>query len=133
MAYQPVLKNEWGTVQYETTDHYIYHTIHKDLPPAELRTILDTGLDSLKANRAQKWLSDDRKYVTVTPEAIEFTLQSWGPRAAAAGWKYWAMVAPESAIGRAGMQEVVEIFYNLGVRMPIFSDLDEARAWLVQL
>ena len=132
MVLQMLLKTEWATVQYETEARYIYHTILQDLPPAELRTILETGLESLQANGAHKWLSDDRKYVNVTPEAVEYTLKSWGPRAAAAGWQYWAMVVPESAIGRAGMQEIVEIFYNLGVRVAIFSDLEEARAWLVK-
>lgn len=132
MVLQMLLSNEWATVQYEPDARYIQHTILQDLPPAELRTVLETGLESLQAQGAHKWLSDDRKYVNVTPEALEFTLNSWGPRAAAAGWQYWAMVVPESALGRAGMQEVVEIFYNLGVRVAIFSDLEEARAWLVK-
>lgn len=53
-----------------------------------------------------------------------------GPRAAKAGWKYWALVVPEDIAGRASMTDIVQTFHQLGVHVSIFSDLEEAQTWI---
>lgn len=133
MAQQIVLDNEWATMVYDSTDKYIYHTIHKHTTGEPMRRLLNAGVDALAQYGAQKWLSDDRCGGETTEEDAKFGATDWGPRAAAAGWKYWALVVPENIAGRASMQGVVEHFFNLGVRVAVFTDVESARAWLVSL
>jgi hypothetical protein len=110
----------------------MYHTFHKPISGPILRDILNAGQAALAKNKATKWLSDDRNNAEVAPADIEFSVADWGPRAAQAGWKFWALVVPEDIAGRASMTAVVEAFYNLGVRVVVFTDLEEARGWLLK-
>lgn len=133
MAEKIVFENHWATVVYETDDHYIYHTIHEPVSGQPLHDVLNAGLDALQVHGAIKWLSDDRQNAALTPEDVEFSLSDWGPRAAQAGWKYWALVVPQEMAGRASMRDVIEAFHNLGVRVMVFTDLDAAHQWLVSM
>lgn len=133
MTYQTIVDHEWATVRYHPDDKYISHTFHQPISGQIFRETMNAGLDALALNQAQKWLSDDRKNAEFTPEDIDFALNDWGPRAAKAGWKYWALVVPESVAGRSNMTAIVEFFFSLGVRVMVFSDLEKARAWLLKL
>lgn len=133
MDYQIVQDDEWATVRYEKDDGYVYHTMHQPLTGDIFRKTLNKGLDTLKNNKATKWLSDDRKNGQFAPDDVEFAVADWGPRAADAGWKYWALVVPESMAGRAGMRGIVETFHKMGVHVAIFTDLEDARTWLVNM
>lgn len=133
MAYMPVFESQYGQVVFDDTHQYVYHTFKKPVSGTNLHNILEAGLDALKANGAHKWLSDDRNNSEVLPNDINYSLNDWGPRAAKAGWTHWALVVPESLIGRASMTQVVEAYFALGVKVAVFADLDEARAWLVSV
>ncbi|MFN8528443.1 MAG: hypothetical protein U0670_07520 [Anaerolineae bacterium] len=132
MSYQIIVDNEWATVRYEPKDKYLYHTFHKPIVdnPEALRDIMYKALDTLISNGAEKWLSDDRNNAAFKPESVQEAVSQWGPAAAAAGWKYWALVVPQSIAGRAAMTDLVEAFYGLGVRVAVFTDVEDARAWL---
>ncbi|MFN8528444.1 MAG: STAS/SEC14 domain-containing protein [Anaerolineae bacterium] len=133
MAYQIVVENEYATVRYEPEHAYIYHTFHQPIRGEIFRKTMNTGLDALIHNHATRWLSDDRLNAEFTPEDVEFALIDWGPRAAQGGWKYWALVVPENIAGRAGMTDIISAFFELGVRVMVFSDLEKARAWLINV
>lgn len=132
MAEQIIVENEWITIRFEDVDRYVYHTFHKPIGGEPFRVNMDKGIEILHTNQAFKWLSDDRLNGEFTPEDIGWSLNDWGPRAAAAGWKLWALVVPESMAGRAGMQDIVAAFWAMGVKVAVFTQLDEARAWLVK-
>ncbi len=131
MPFKTVYNADWATVSYESADKYVYHTFHKPIHGQHLKDTLNAGLDALIANGAKKWLSDDRNNAALEPEDFEFSMQDWGPRAAKGGWKYWALVVPESLFGRADMGDIVTAYYELGVSVRVFVDLEEARAWLI--
>ncbi len=133
MTYQIILDSEWSTVRYNADDKYVYHTFHQPIGGQPFRDTLNAGLDALTLNNAQKWLSDDRKNADFAPEDVGFAVTDWGPRAAKAGWKYWALVVPESIAGRESMIKIVEVFFELGVRVMVFTDLEKARTWLLKL
>lgn len=133
MNYEIVLENEWATVRYEPTHKYIHHTWHKPISGEPLRECLNMGLDVLLKNGGTKWLSDDRKNAELGPEDIEYGLTNWGPRAAQGGWKYWALVVPESMAGRLTMSGIVEAYFKMGVRVAVFVDLEEAQDWLIKM
>lgn len=133
MSFQIVLDNESATVRYYPDAGYIHHTFHGPQHGAPFMAIMNTALDHLIANGGTKWLSDDRKNAQFEPPDIEFALQDWGPRAAANGWKFWALVVPESLAGQEGMTAIVQAFWELGVRVAIFTEVEEAREWLLQM
>lgn len=131
MSETVLLENEFGVVRYNSEHEYIYHTFHKPIGGEPFRTILDTGVEHLAKNKAHKWLSDDRNNAEFAPEDAQFAIADWGPRAAAAGWKYWALIVPESMAGRASMQDIVAAFFQLGVEVRVFIDIDTAKEWLI--
>ncbi len=132
MEYQILLDNEWGTVRYHPVDRYIYHTFKQPVGGEAFHHILNTGLKHLREQKAIKWLSDDRENAAFAPEDIEFSVADWGPRAAQAGWKFWALVVPATLAGQSSMSAIVEAFYNLGVRVSVFTEVEKAREWLVK-
>ncbi|MBK8027625.1 MAG: hypothetical protein IPK19_41160 [Chloroflexi bacterium] len=133
MAYDVVFDSDLGTIRFENKDRYIYHTFHKPVSGPRFQSMMNAGLDHLAKQHAAKWLSDDRLNAQFAPEDIQFALADWGPRAAAAGWKFWALVVPKDMLGRDSMQAIVEAFFNMGVRVAIFSEVEPARDWLVSV
>jgi hypothetical protein len=138
MSAETILTNEWITLVYHKEDNYLQITAHKPVDTehfAEVVKVYNKGLEYLEKHNIEKWLSDERK--SMTPEGTdesevnEFSA-AWGQRAIAAGWKYWAMVVPESLKGREKMQDLVQIFHDQGVWVALFTDVDEARAWLIE-
>ncbi|MBE2271495.1 MAG: hypothetical protein IAE80_24900 [Anaerolinea sp.] len=130
-TYSIVLDTESATVRYDPVAGYIYHTFHCAQTGKPFRDVMNRALDYLIEQQGTKWLSDDRLNAAFQPEDINFALNDWGPRAAAGGWQYWALVVPEDVAGRASMFGIVELFFNLGVHVAVFSDLERARAWLL--
>lgn len=125
-----VVDNEYVTMVYRPDLNAIHHTFHQTTMGEVLRDAFEAGLGSLRQQGADKWLADDRKNSRVTPEHLEWSMNDWGPRVAAAGWKHWALVVPENIAGRADMSGMVEHFWKLGVRINVFTSVEDAEDWL---
>jgi len=57
----------------------------------------------------------------------------WGPRTIEAGWKYWAIIAPDEIKARASMRGFIEDYFNKGVRINLFANVEDAKNWLVSV
>lgn len=125
-----IIDNDYYTLVYYPKTRILHHTFHQTTRGQVLHDGLDAGIDAMRRLGAVKWLSDDRKNGGVTPDDIKWSINDWGPRAAAAGWKYWALVVPEDFAAKVDMNPVVNGFYQLGVRVMVFIDLAAAREWL---
>ncbi len=125
-----VVNNEYITLQYLPDKKTIYHTIHKPIDGQPLMDALNAGTDALQRHGACKWLSDDRKNGPLSQEVLDWGLKDWDPRTIAAGWKYWAEVVPEQMANAGTMLPLIQILYDMGLRMMVFSDLDKAFEWL---
>lgn len=125
-----VFENDMGIVRYDDDGSFIYHTFLKPVSGQGFQDILNRGLAALEHYGADKWLSDDRLNTAFSPTDVEFAVTDWGPRAAAAGWKYWALIVPDDMEARAGMRDIMTPFHALGVQVALFSDIDKAKAWL---
>ena len=125
-----ILENEYVSLWYYPDTKIIHHQFHKFVHGEKLREPFNAGTDALKKYGARKWLSDDRKNIAAPKEDREWSNTVWFPRTKAAGWKYWAIVQPESAIGQLSIERVIREFAEQGVVAKIFSDPDEAMAWL---
>lgn len=132
MAVLSILDNQYASMVYYTDEKIIHHTFHNALDSENLRVVLNAGVDLLRERRATKWLSDNREIDPHSDEDSEWINTNWLPRAIAAGWKTWALIVPDSIKARMNMNEFVNTFHGVGIRVMVFTELDEARNWLNQ-
>jgi hypothetical protein len=130
MSVITIVDNEFITVEYWDDKSTIYHTIKKPIDGDNFIAALDAGTDALIKYKATKWLSDDRKNGPLPPNTMDWAFNVWGPRTLAGGWKFWANVVPEALAAAGTLVPVVEHYYTVGLRMMVFSDLEEAKQWL---
>jgi hypothetical protein len=95
-----------------------------------LRDGLIVGAETLEKNKVQKWLSDDRKNSVMGKEDMDWGATVWRPRVIKGGWKYWALVLPEKAIGQLNMKQIIKQYADTGVTVQVFENPDEALKWL---
>jgi hypothetical protein len=133
MSATTIIDNDYATLLYHPDKKIVHHTFHKPIGGEPFRQVLLAGLNTLKANGAQKWLSDDRANSVLPPEDAEWGTTVWFPQVKAAGWKYWALVVPNDVKGRINMAEFVESYFEQGIRIMVFTDPEEALKWLTNL
>lgn len=133
MPIMTIFDNEYIRMQYDTDTKIIQYHYYPQLNSHFLRAGLDRGVDLLREYGASKWLSDNRETNAHSPEDTEWINTDWLPRAVQAGWRYWALVVPATAVAQMNMKEFVDAFYDQGVRVAIFTDVDEAREWLLNV
>ena len=120
------------TLWYHRDKRIIHHQLHKYPGTKVLESALEKGLATLREHGAHKWLSDDRNSGALPKSHHEWAQNVWGPKAAGAGWRYWALVPPTEMLGSANMSRLKEIYGALGVTANVFSDPFQAMAWLMQ-
>lgn len=130
MPKETVIDNEYCAMWYYPDKKIVHHQIKKFIFGQTFYDFLLTGTSLLQKYGATKWLSDDRHSPVLRNEDIEWGAVNWFPQTAKAGWKYWAMVEPEKAIGKMTAEGLIERYSKLGITARLFTDLDEAMKWL---
>jgi hypothetical protein len=130
MATQTVIDSPQGRLSFDTDKRIVHHRLGKNIDSQTLRAVLDGGIELIKTHKATKWLSDNRAINAHSDEDTRWINTDWLPRVIKAGWKYWALVVPDDFIARINMVEFVDSFYNQGVRVMVFTDINEAWQWL---
>ena len=125
-----IIQNEYATLVYYPDTKVVHHTFHKPIKGQELRDVLNTGIKTLQKYKASKWLSDDRGNSVLPPEDSEWGKKDWFPRAVKAGWKYWALVVPHETVARMSMKDVIDSYFEQGLRIAVFTDPEDALKWL---
>ncbi|CAG1013586.1 hypothetical protein ANRL4_04977 [Anaerolineae bacterium] len=125
--------NEYIVVEYLPDRKCIRHEIRKPIGGQVLRDALNSGTEALKKYGACKWISDDRKNGELSAEDREWGFNDWNRRTIEAGWKYWALVVPEAIIAAGSMIPTINMLYELGLRVMVFSTAEEAFAWLEKM
>ncbi len=131
-----VFENELGLLRYHEVpgrSGIVHHEFRGFASGEPFRQLLLTATQVLRERHATKWLSDDRLVTGIDSADIAWGREHWRPQAIDSGWKYWAILAPVSADGRAAfqvsgfaMRAVIES--TLTVRF--FTEPDAALAWL---
>jgi hypothetical protein len=127
-----VLDNEYITLRYLPDKKMLYHTVHKPISGQPQRDALSVGFDALQKYGISKWLSDDRNNGPVSEEDMAWATANLR-RPIEAGWKYWALVVPQMVVAAGAMIPTIQTLYNFGLRMEVFSKLEEAFEWLDHL
>jgi hypothetical protein len=130
MDKEVVFDNECITTWYYHQKKIVHHEFHKFAHGKTLQDGLSKGAAILEKNKAQKWLSDDRKISVIGIDDTKWTATVWRPRVIKAGWKYWALVLPEKAVGQMVMKRIIKEYAETGVTVEIFSDPYKAMKWL---
>src|SRR5262245_25363298 len=125
-----VLETEAMNLWYHPELKIVHHEMVRYPGAKVLETVLTRGLDLLREHGASKWLSDDRNGGALPKSHHEWGEQVWGPKAAEAGWRQWALVPPAEALGRMNMARLSKIYGALGVQFEVFSTPEEGLAWL---
>jgi hypothetical protein len=130
MPRQTVFDNDYATMWYYPETKIVAHKVKKFIYGEAFQKFLLTGTDLIQKNHARKWLSDDRDSPVLRQEDMDWGQVNWFPQTVKAGWKWWAIVKPEKAIGQMNMESLVGIYGNLGITAKFFTDFDEAMKWL---
>ncbi len=130
MNTKTIIDNQHVKLFYHPDTKIVHHRYEATIGGKVLQEALNTGVELLKKYGAVKWLSDNRAISAHTDEEAEWVNTVWLPNAIAAGWKFWALVVPDSVIGRMNMNEFVQTFYEMNVRIMVTTDPDEAMGWL---
>jgi hypothetical protein len=71
--------------------------------------------------------------VVFSDEDNEWADQVWFPKMQNVGWKTWAMVVPQAVKARMNVREIIDKIHEQGVRVAVFSDINEALEWLIKV
>ncbi|HWO09306.1 MAG TPA: hypothetical protein VNN80_07495 [Polyangiaceae bacterium] len=94
------------------------------------RQALSAGTQAMRQHGATAWLSDDRLNGPL-PDADEaWGTGTWFAQTRAAGWKFWAMVVPERAVGKLNVKRFVELYRRRGIEAQMFTEPADAFVWL---
>ena len=55
----------------------------------------------MRRSHTSKWLSDDKGNGAIPQADSEWAMGTFVPQAVQAGWKFWAIIQPDQAVGEA--------------------------------
>ncbi len=126
-----LLDNDVVTLVYYPEYGIVHHTFHRSISGEALHEVLQLGLKTFLENGCHKWLSDDRGNAGgLSAEDFQWGEINWMQPMISAGWKYWALVVPNEVSAREDMIPIIELFYERGVRIMVFTDVQRALDWL---
>jgi hypothetical protein len=125
-----IIDDEKRSLLFHADSRVVHHTMKGPVFGDDFRDLLARGAECLEQNHAAKWLSDDRKNGPIGPEDSAWGETIWGPRVLKAGFRFWAIVVPASAVGSLQMHRFANMYRERGVLVEIFSELEPAWAWL---
>lgn len=130
MSIITAMDNQYARLVYHADKKIVHHCFHQALDSHHLRLVLSTGVEFLQKYQAKKWLSDNREIEPHSDEDTEWVNNNWLPNALNAGWKYWALVVPDSVKSKMNMVDFINSFYDHDVRIMVFVDTESAMEWL---
>ncbi|HSW12592.1 MAG TPA: hypothetical protein VLI06_07100 [Solimonas sp.] len=133
MPAEVLIDNHYVTLWYHPESKIVHHQMHRFIVESAFREFLLAGTAALQRHGACKWLSDDRRNPVLAQTLQDWARDHWFPQTRAGGWKYWAIVMPEDALGQWTMERAVAEFQAQGITAKYFSDPDTAMAWLESL
>ena len=131
MRRETVIETPFASLWYYPAERIVHHQIHKFIYGEAFRELLMKGAEVLEANRATKWVSDDRNNGALRSEDKTWADTCWQPLVIRAGWKTWAIVLPETIVGQMNMRRVVQGEGPLRLEVQLFTSPEEALAWIV--
>ena len=130
MSETELINNEHMSLWYDPVSKFVHHKVKKSLPKGAFEELLNMGAEYLEKFRLKKWLSDDTNVVAITKEDNDYGDKVWAPRVIKAGFQYWAVVMPKSAMGSLQLNRFIKEYRDRGVTVEIFDSVESAKTWL---
>jgi hypothetical protein len=130
MSANIVVDDENIIMWYYPESKILQHKIHKFFSGKTFRDIFSRAADLFERNAALKYLSNDRSVAAWRKEDMEWSDINFLPRMKNAGWKYWAIITPESIVGKMTLKDIANKFSAGGVETKLFPNAEEAKKWL---
>lgn len=123
--------NEFYTAWYVPDYSMIRHVWHQHCKGETWRNIMTLAADAFVGHNCFKWLADDRKFLgAMTPEDWAWAEVNFAKRCREAGWKYFAMVLPDSGMAKVSIRAVCNAFSANGIETEAFTDYVKAYVWI---
>jgi hypothetical protein len=127
-----MLETEQVVLWYYPQLKLVHHKMLQVPDSASFRELLNKGADVVEHFKVTRWLSDDRANTTLPEADKEWADREWLPRVIRAGFKYWAIVLPTSAIGKLNMRRIATHHAGQGVTSLMTDTFEEAFDWIVK-
>ncbi len=126
-----IFDNADASLKYHPDAKIVHHTFKHPMKGEPFRNVLLQGYEVMKKYGANKWLSDDRLHAdALTEEDAGWATTVWSKMVMEAGWKYWALVVSSDLKSRMDMNAFIQLYYEQGVTIMVFTNPDEALTWL---
>ena len=125
-----VFESEHMSVWCYPEQRLIYHQMHKYCMGEPFRAGMMAGTQAMQRHRAISWLSDDRLNGPLPDDDEQWAGTLWFQQTKSAGWKYWAMVLPERAVGKLNVKRYIELSRQRGIEVQSFVTPAPALEWL---
>jgi len=97
-----------------------------------IQQALDGGLDIIRAERATRWIADTREMAVMPAEAQRWCAEDWWPRALAEGFRWLAILLPQSTMAKLAIDEsVAPSDEHPESETRFFSNIEAAKTWLL--
>jgi len=97
---------------------------------SEYRAAQETVILALRENRTSRNLIDSSDGRVVSSDDQKWLVESWMPRAVAAGRRWTAIVLPTSSLGRTIAENIDKYPKSRLVTVEHFETVEDAAAWL---
>lgn len=125
-----LIDNEYAALVVYPEKGIVHHTFHKSITGQDFQDVFLKGAEAFEKYKCTKWLSDDRNSAALKHSDITWAQEYWEPKILKVGWKYWALLMTESAVGQMSMKRIVERYMDMRVEVKLFIDADAAMEWL---
>jgi hypothetical protein len=117
------------TIEYNAGGHWVYNNWIGYQTHAGIVAGADACLQPLREHACAYLLNDNRQVLGPWDHAVEWIVTIWAPRAIDQGLTHFAhVVSPESMAALSA--EAMHIGIGGRLQMRIFSEINEAEAWL---
>ncbi|UOG72883.1 STAS/SEC14 domain-containing protein [Hymenobacter tibetensis] len=117
------------TIEHDAANQWVYNNWIGYQTYIGIIAGADACLHPLGENRCPYLLNDNRQVIGPWNHAVEWLATDWAPRASRQGLTHFAhVVSPESLAATSA--EAMYLGINGQIQMRMFSEIDEAQAWL---
>lgn len=128
-----VYKSKKAQVEWLEQENVVAKTFFDFIYGDDMKGAFNAGLNALIQHQSCKWLSDNRSLQPYRKIDVTWINEDWFPRMLKAGWKYWALVEPENALGQLSMTRFVDFNRQKGITLQIVHSVDDGLTWLNSL
>jgi len=125
-----VFDKPYLTIHWNPSDRIVMMEWKDFVYGEEFRQALDKGLSIVIEHKTNRWLADLRHLGVLSPGDQKWSNENWFPRAHNAGLTRMALVLPERAVAKMGVNNIMKKVADDTLVTNYFKSVDDAYNWL---